>query len=49
MTPSADPGSVLVFHRTGSAKERLKAAAYLFENGDYKDSVNRPYDTVNKI
>ena len=36
----------LVAYRLESAKEKLKAAIDLLENGDYKDSVSRSYYAI---
>lgn len=38
--------NALILYRLESARERLKAAIDLFENGDYKDSVSRSYYAV---
>lgn len=45
MTDARDKGA-LVSYRLESAKEKLKAAIDLFENGDYKDSVSRSYYAI---
>ncbi len=42
----ADKKSVLVSYRLDSAKEKLKSAIDLLENGDYKDSVSRSYYAI---
>lgn len=46
MISGEDELSALVSYRLESSKERLKAAIDLFENCDYKDSVNRSYYAI---
>lgn len=41
-----DKGKALILYRLESAKEKLKAAVDLLENGDYKDSVSRAYYAI---
>ena len=41
-----DKENALILYRLESAKEKLKAAVDLLENGDYKDSVSRSYYAI---
>lgn len=43
---SSDKENALILYRLESAKEKLKAAVDLLENGDYKDSVSRAYYAI---
>lgn len=43
---SSDKEKALILYRLESAKEKLKAAVDLLGNGDYKDSVSRPYYAI---
>ncbi|MEK6791296.1 MAG: HEPN domain-containing protein [Deltaproteobacteria bacterium] len=43
---SNDKANALILYRLESAKEKLKAAVDLLENGDYKDSVSRAYYAI---
>ncbi|MFA4911008.1 MAG: HEPN domain-containing protein [Desulfobacteria bacterium] len=46
MTNNGEKKKALVLYRPESAKEKLKSAIVLFEDGDYKDSVSRSYYSV---